>query len=79
MKNAIVMALLLMRMVAEEIVKEAEGNQPQIWQRAKIRPCKPRTTTHIDPRRLKELSQSIFVSFSTLSPAIECFPDDFSY
>jgi hypothetical protein len=30
MKNAIVLALLLMRMVAEEIVKEAEGNQPQI-------------------------------------------------
>jgi hypothetical protein len=30
MKNAIVLALLLMRMVAEEIVMEAEGNQPQI-------------------------------------------------
>jgi hypothetical protein len=30
MKKAIVLALLLMRMVAEEIVMEAEGNQPQI-------------------------------------------------
>jgi hypothetical protein len=30
MKNAIVLALLLMRMAAEEIVKEEAGNQPQI-------------------------------------------------
>jgi hypothetical protein len=31
MKNAIVLALLVMRMVAEEIVKDVAGNQPRIW------------------------------------------------
>jgi hypothetical protein len=31
MKNAIVLALLLMRMASEQIVKEEEGNQPQIY------------------------------------------------
>jgi hypothetical protein len=30
MKNAIVLALLRMRMASEQIVKEAEGNPPQI-------------------------------------------------